>query len=128
MTKRFLLAISIAMASLGAQADENYDHFAALESPDVATAFCNLQAFNTLLNSILDKPSLSAEDMVKVHELTYTLENALAKLTESLEASAVSLEEVHLASERLDEETIKAQGQTYKQLVDSLMAPRHCTG
>jgi hypothetical protein len=40
--------------------------------------------------------------MVKIHELTYTLENALGKLSEDLAKAAVDLEEVHLASEKLD--------------------------
>lgn len=62
---------------------------------------------------MLAKDSLEPTDMVKVHELTYTLENALEKLREELDGLADVLEEVHVASEQMDANTVKSQGQKY---------------
>lgn len=126
MRQFFWLVLTI-IAPMTVHSDETYDHFASLESPDVATAFCNLLSYNQKLNTVMSKSELSTEDMVKIHELTYTLENAIARLSDTLKDSAAALEEVHLASERLDQQMINTQGTKYKQLVDSLLASRECS-
>lgn len=48
-----------------------------------------------------------------MHELTYTLENALRKINAELTALAGTLEAVHVASERADPATVKTQGKAY---------------
>jgi hypothetical protein len=70
--------------------------------PTLKTALCNIVNYNKILTQLTQKEEMSVEDMVKIHELTYTLENALGKLSEDLAKAAVDLEEVHLASEKLD--------------------------
>jgi hypothetical protein len=69
--------------------------------------------YNKKLSAILAKRDLAPEDMVKIHELTYTLENALDKIRAETAALAQTLEEVHVASERQDAKTVKARGQSY---------------
>lgn len=108
------------------QAEENYQHFPALAAPDTHVALCNLRAFNEKLNAILSKEELTPEDMVKVHELTYTLENALMRLQKDLETAAADLEEVHLASERLDSDTIKNRGDAYLSATGLILEPKAC--
>lgn len=51
--------------------------------------------------------------MHHIHELTYTLEEALKKIHTDLAEVAEVLEEVHLASEQADAETVKNSGQAY---------------
>jgi hypothetical protein len=51
--------------------------------------------------------------MVKVHELTYTLENALQRLQKDLVKVAADLEEVHQASEKLEADKIQSFGKKY---------------
>ena len=111
--KLFLGAIAFVVLTSTSFADEDYDHFPALAAPDVATALCNIKTYNEKLVAITNKDEMSAEDMVKVHELTYTLENALARLQTTLGDMAVVLEEVHKASERLDSGIINESGKTY---------------
>jgi hypothetical protein len=128
-TQQFLTtaALSVALSVLPVMAHEHDDdegdsaqHFAAKAAPDVNTALCNLAEFNAILNDVTAAQSLDPVAMVKVHELTYTLENALARLDKTLEATAVALEEVHLASERMDEAVVKTQSQKYFALLASL--------
>ncbi|MBS3800927.1 MAG: hypothetical protein KGY40_08085 [Thioalkalivibrio sp.] len=102
-----------ALAASGVVADERYDHYEALESPDLETAMDNLAEYNTKLRAILDKESLSAGDVAEVHQLTYTLENAVERIANEVDAVAEVLEEVHQASERDDRDTVHARGKAY---------------
>ncbi len=45
--------------------------------------------------------------------LTYTLENALQRIDQEVDAMAISLEEVHLGSETLDQERVSSNGAAY---------------
>src|SRR5690606_21127756 len=68
---------------------------------------------NGQLEAILAKDELGPEDTAKIHELTYTLENALARIESEVEALEETLEEVHVASERYEVETVRTQGRKY---------------
>lgn len=94
-------------------AEERPDHFEAKPSPTLNAAIENLAEYNPKLEALIEKSSLSPEDLNTVHQLTYTLEQALAKIGEEKDRVAALLEEVHLASERADEETVKQSGQGY---------------
>lgn len=96
-----------------ALADERPDHFEAKPSPTLDAAIENLAEYNPKLASLIEKDSLSQEDLNTVHQLTYTLEQALARIGEEKDRVAALLEEVHLASERADSETVKQSGQGY---------------
>lgn len=117
---------SLVLIAANAQAEEKYSHFPSLASADTATALCNLEAFNKKLQAIVAKDKLTPEDMVKVHELTYTLENAVIRLQKDLETIAVDLEEVHLASERLDKDTIKGSGKDYLEATSAILNKATC--
>lgn len=94
-------------------AKESYRHFPSVPSPDLATALCNLQSYNDKLTNILSKETLDAVDMAKVHELTYTLEDAVAQIQKDLNVVAENLESVHKASERIDQQAIDSHGSQY---------------
>lgn len=94
-------------------ADERPDHFKGKPAETLSAAVTNFSDYNKQLAAVLAKDSLEPTDMVRVHELTYTLENALEKLREELDDLADVLEEVHVASERMDANTVKSQGQKY---------------
>lgn len=126
MKKQLAAAVASLLLVATVNADENYSHFPSLDAPDTQTALCNLTKFNEKLASIANKKELTPEDMVKVHELTYTLENAVMRLQKDLDTIAVDLEKVHKASERLDHETIKKSGDKYLKATGSILAPKAC--
>lgn len=105
-------ACTVLTASI-AHADEEYKHFPSIASPNTSVALCNLAKFNEKLKTIANKDTLTPEDMVKVHELTYTLESAVQRLQKDLETVAVDLEKVHKASERLDDKVVEGAGKKY---------------
>ncbi len=127
--KRALVTVigTLLILASTAKADEKYNHFPSLDSPDTATALCNLAKFNEKLKVIETKKSMTAEDMVKVHELTYTLENAVIRLQKDLDTIAVDLEKVHKASEVLAEKTIKQSGEDYLSATNNILAKTTCS-
>jgi len=114
--RRRLAALGLA-AGLGlagpALADERVDHYEGEEAADLTEALANLWEYNTRLAAILEKGTLDEGDLDRVHQLTYSLENALARIDEDLTSLAETLEEVHLASESLDAETVSESGRAY---------------
>jgi hypothetical protein len=80
-TKNILVATCFGLNFASFASDnKKSSHFPAKKSPDAKTALCNIVHHNKVLTQLTQKEELSVEDMVKIHELTYTLENALGKL------------------------------------------------
>lgn len=121
-----LTLVFAALVSNFVVAEESYNHFPSLPSNDTQTAICNLNTYNLKLQEIISKKRISPEDMVKIHELTYTLENAVARLQTTLEVTAVELEKVHKASERMDSKVVKHSGDSYIQQLETLLNPASC--
>lgn len=108
------LALICAMgAALPSLADTRPDHFEGKPSDTLAQALTNLSEYNERLQQVLARDSLSAAELNEVHQLTYTLENALEKIREEYAQLAEVLEEVHVASETNDPETVQARGRVY---------------
>lgn len=100
--------------SLGvAQAEERYDHFKGLPAESLETAVQNFSEYNSRLATIVAKDALTASDLATIHELTYTVENALEKINHELVGLAEQLEEVHLASEAADAASTVEKGRAY---------------
>ncbi|EWH01384.1 DUF6746 family protein [Halomonas sp. BC04] len=89
----FLTSLLIASAS----ASSSPDHFKGEPAETLADAVANFSEYNQQLAALLAQDELSITDLGTIHELTYTLENALEKIDEEVETMAVTLEEVHLA-------------------------------
>ncbi len=109
--KGAVLVVSLAVAG-GAMADDRPDHFKGLESPDLQTAVANFSEYNKRLEKALSG-ELTDADLVEIHQLTYTLENALEKINDDLEELAETLEEVHVASETFNRDDLRKAGPAY---------------
>ena len=96
-----------------ALADERPDHFEGEKAASLEEALSHLASYNAKLEAVLAKDELGPEDTAEVHQLTYTLENALAKIKSEVEGLEETLEEVHVASERYEVETVRSQGRKY---------------
>ncbi|WP_029654101.1 DUF6746 family protein [Marinobacter daepoensis] len=114
MKQSLILSVAALMFSLplAAEADDDYKHFKGEPSQTLEQAVANLSTYNRRLETALSG-ELTPEAMNEVHQLTYTLENALGKLDDELEDIAERLEKVHKASERADPGTVKRQGSVY---------------
>ncbi|MGM0564128.1 MAG: DUF6746 family protein [Pseudomonadota bacterium] len=114
-----LLALSALSFSL--LASERPDHFSGKKAETLEEAVEHLDEYGDRLEDLLEKEDLSASEMADIHQLTYTLENALQTVKKSLEGTAATLEEVHLASETMDKDTVKNSGQQFLKDIDTLI-------
>ena len=98
-----LLFIGLFACSLGAHADTpRVDHYQGLAAETLAEALDHLAEYNARLASMIERGALTPADLNAIHQLTYTLENALERIGEEVAAIAETLEEVHVASEQAE--------------------------
>ena len=109
-TSIFIAAILAASPVL---AEGTVDHYAPQPSDTLEQALSNFAEYNTIMATILAKDSLTPNDMEDIHQLTYTLEVALAKLIAESTDLAERLEFVHQASEGTNGDRLRDYGLTY---------------
>lgn len=108
------LAVTLLMfISTAVVAEERPDHYKGKPVETLEQAVQNFSEYNRKLEVLLEKQKLSAAEMATVHELTYTLENALNKINAELARLSETLEVVHKASETLDADTTLSKGREY---------------
>ena len=89
------------------------EHYEGEPSENLEQAVENFTTYNAKLDEVLARDKLSMADIQEVHEYTYTLERALAKIQDELGDLAVTLEEVHQASEGEDGAALRAVARRY---------------
>ncbi|MCF2948000.1 hypothetical protein L0668_07770 [Paraglaciecola aquimarina] len=124
MRNQFATSLLLASISFTIFATD-VDHFKGTPSPDLKSALCNLQKFDNTLKTITDKP-LSANDMVQIHQLTYTLEVALQKVQQELKVAAEELEKVHKGSEVVSKEQVNTAAKKYLSKTQVLTSNLNC--
>ena len=88
-------------------------HYKGEDVNTVEEAIAVLQKYNTKLSIILESDEIKPQDMGKIHEMTYSMENALKILEASLKITQRNLEELHLSSERMETDKAKVYGKLY---------------
>lgn len=88
-------------------------HFKGEPSETLEKAVKNYSEYNQKLAIIMAKDTLKPADMAEIHQLTYTLENALKQIEKEIEIIENLLEDVHKASEKADYEKTLTQGRAY---------------
>lgn len=100
----------------------NAGHYEGKAAPTLDAALLNIAEYNQKLAQLLDKQKLSLAELNEVHQLSYTLENALERLDSEIEQIEELLEQVHKASEHADAATVKAAGAQYLERTQPLTA------
>lgn len=108
-----LFVLSLAFSGAARSDSERPDHFAGKPAHTLEEAVANFSEYNARLAAILAKGELSALDMHQVHELTYTLENALDRIRAELSVLSETLETLHVASEHADVARVKTEAENY---------------
>ncbi|WP_375057003.1 DUF6746 family protein [Zobellella sp. DQSA1] len=112
-------ALTLLLAS-HAQADTRPDHYKGEPADTLVQAVANFSEYNTKLAEVL-AGELTPAALNEVHQLTYTLENALTKINEETAALAETLEEVHIASETNQPQVVKDRGEAYLEVSRTLI-------
>ncbi|NLG59257.1 MAG: hypothetical protein GX538_03725 [Gammaproteobacteria bacterium] len=115
---RFIAAIALSASFAAGAQEARISHYSGEPADSTAQALANLAEYNAQLQALLAADEV---ELHTVHELTYTLENALQRLQADLAEAAEALEEVHLASEAADAETVKARGADYLEVTRPLV-------
>ncbi|SFC02116.1 hypothetical protein SAMN05660443_1174 [Marinospirillum celere] len=118
--KKVLVAVILLVAASWVQADNRPDHFKGLPADTLQEAVANFSEYNKKLEAMLDK-GFSRRDLGEVHRLTYTLENALEKIHEEVTQLVDTLEDLHLASEGADPETVRQKAVIYLEPAQTLI-------
>lgn len=118
-----LAATCLAFVALptSAGADERVQHYEAKPSKTLEQAVKNFSEYNAMLAEVLEKDKLTASDLERIHELTYTLEVALAKINKNMSALPATLERLHLASEKHNEAEARGVGQVYLEVAQTVI-------
>lgn len=111
-TLSILLFTVNTIATSIAFADSRPDHYTGKPAASVAQALANLNTYNKELESLLSK-ELTPEAMNNIHQISYTLENALELIAKELKTLQQDLEEVHLGSEDLEQPKVSKHGARY---------------
>jgi len=100
--------------------EERVEHFEGKEVGSKQEAVTILRDYNARLEDKLSG-ELTPEKMNSIHKISYTMENALAKLDGDLDGAAQSLERMHLASERMETDAVKRHAQAYLHVMPSVL-------
>lgn len=122
MQKIFLMLILLPFMSLAQAEEQRVEHFSGLAAETLPEAVRNFVDYSEKLAQIITQNELSNEDMTGIHELTYTLENALEKIHAELGALKETLESLHLASEEFNADAVSEYAQAFLQVVEQLNA------
>ena len=106
-----LVALSLMFS--GAISASEVRHYKGQDVNTMEEAIAVLQEYNPKLQAILDSEELKPQDMGKIHEMTYSMENALKTLEGALKITQRNLEELHLSSERMEIDKAKIYGKLY---------------
>lgn len=110
---QLVTAAAITLGYLLPATAEEVTHYAPEPSRTLEQAVANFTSYNERLADVLARDPLTVADMEEVHEYTYTLEIALAKINEELGALPGVLEEVHQTSEGGDPERLRDAAEAY---------------
>jgi len=103
---------------------DRVEHFEGKPAHSLAQAFQNLEEGNQALAQLLKMP-ITAETSYEIHQLTYTLENALERIDDEMARLEDALETVHLASEANRAKRLERHGQQHLELARQLFDSSH---
>lgn len=93
--------------------DAKVEHYESKEFSNAKEALAGLTTTSNEMAALAADSELDGTKMEKIHQISYTTENAVAKLGAG-EKLAATLEEVHLASEEHDPADLKNKFITYQ--------------
>jgi len=96
-------------------------HFQPPAVTSLSHAVTLFSTHNQELAVLMAKKKLTPAELSKVHQLTYTLETALERINKDLATLTDTLEAVHVASEKLDEQKVRLEGRRYLKVAQTVV-------
>lgn len=124
LTAMVFLALWVPAQGIFADTDR-VEHFKGKPAETLEQALDNLHEGNQALATLLNDTPITAETSYEIHQLTYTLENALERIEDEMDRLEDTLETVHLASEANRADRLERYGQQYLDLARQLFDSSH---
>lgn len=119
LKKLFIALVITGFATVTAQATD-IKHFKGEKPETLTEAFAIIEKYNAQLEAVISTEP-SPQQMAEIHQMTYSLENALEFIDDHLDETQENLEKVHIASETMDTETVQEKGKEYLQGTKDLL-------
>ena len=114
LSTALLMALLATMAVRSVAADGNRpQHFEGQKFETWQQAQTALNLANQELKALTEQPELSIQESVKIHQLSYTMENALQFMRKQIVETELILEELHLSSESPNLEQTRKLAEQY---------------
>jgi hypothetical protein len=114
IVKKLFIALAVTGFTLASAQATDVKHFKGEKPETLAEAFTIIEKYNAQLEGRIQY-ELTPYTMAEIHQMSYSLENALQFIEEHLNKTQENLEKVHIASETNDPETVQEKGKEYLQ-------------
>ena len=122
LLKKLFFAVAISGLVVTSAHASDVKHFKGEQPKNLAEAFSILAKYNAKLEAATSSEPTPMQ-MSEIHQMTYSLENALEFIDDHIDEVEENLEHVHKASERMDTKTVLEKGKAYlmgsKELLDN---------
>jgi len=119
LVNSIVLGSALSISSLGFASESK--HFKGEQVETLEQAVKSFSANNKKFAAMIQDGEIDLKEMGEIHQLTYSMENALKKIKSELEMAEELLEEVHEASEHGQTETVLKDGQKYLEKAQTLV-------
>ncbi|MBB3190441.1 DUF6746 family protein [Halomonas cerina] len=116
-----ILATGLLATTAQAEEQESPALIEGQSAETLAEAVSHLSDYNSRLSALLSQPELRDEDLAIIHDLTYTLENALSRIDKEVDAMTASVEEVQQGAQSDDRARVREHGQAYLESIRFLV-------
>lgn len=122
LSKKFLFLLLLTFLFAGINHAKTVKHFKGEPADTLEAAILNLSSYNKKLAVYINQPSeITPNELHEIHQISYTLENALERLSAEVKDIQDLLEEVHLASEQARYDDAKNHGKAYLDKINLLV-------
>ena len=118
--RKTISTIILAAATVSVAYATDVKHFKGEKPETMAEAIAIIEKYNAQLEGRIQY-ELTPYTMAEIHQMTYSLENALEFIDDHLDQTQENLEKVHIASETNDSETVQQKGKEYLQGTKDLL-------
>lgn len=119
LKKLIITLVITGFATVSANATD-VKHFKGEKPETLSQAFTIIKKYNAQLEAAISTEP-TPQQMAEIHQMTYSLENALEFIDDHLDTTQENLEKVHIASETMDKATVQEKGKEYLQGTKDLL-------
>ena len=122
LSKKLLFLLLLSFLFTGVSYAGTINHFKGEPADTLEAAITNLTSYNKKLAAYVNQSSkITPKELHEIHQISYTLENALERLSAEVKDIQDLLEEVHLASEQARYDDAKNHGKAYLDKINLLV-------